>query len=73
MTLQELQQKALQLEVTEKWQLVELLLKSLKREPLANTTKSNLLKLRGIAKPIHQELSESPSESYVDYLVEKYQ
>ena len=49
MTFQELQKQALQLPTSDRWQLVQTLLESLKRE---NPTlkRGNLSRLRGIAK-----------------------
>jgi hypothetical protein len=72
MTLQELQKQALQLPISDRWQLVQTLLESLQRETSSGVKKRNLSRLRGIAKS-----AETPSEDieadYINYLTEKYQ
>lgn len=50
MTLQELQKQALQLPISDRWQLVQTLLESLKRETHPMSQGGNLSRLRGIAK-----------------------
>jgi len=50
MTLQELQKQALQLPISDRWQLVQTLLESLKRETYPMSQRGNLSRLRGIAK-----------------------
>ncbi|MDJ0616574.1 MAG: hypothetical protein QNJ63_07465 [Calothrix sp. MO_192.B10] len=51
MTLQELQKQALKLSISDRWQLVQVLLESLKREANPQPKQRNLSRLRGIAKP----------------------
>jgi len=73
MTLQELQSQALQLPIGDRWQLVQVLLDSLKRESNPHPRRSNLSRLRGIAK-ISAATGESNTQAeYVTYLTEKYQ
>ncbi|MBD2463693.1 hypothetical protein H6G89_22080 [Oscillatoria sp. FACHB-1407] len=50
MTLQELQSQALQLSTGDRWQLVQVLLDSLKREVTLKPKRENLSRLRGVAK-----------------------
>ena len=50
MTLQELQKQALQLPISDRWQLVQTLLESLKSETHPISQQRNLSRLRGIAK-----------------------
>ncbi|MBD2183912.1 hypothetical protein H6S82_17780 [Planktothrix sp. FACHB-1355] len=50
MTLQEVQKQALQLPTGDRWQLVQILLESLKRETYPTLKRRNLSRLRGIAK-----------------------
>lgn len=72
MTLQELQKQALQLPISDRWQLVQALLDSLQRETRSLSKKGNLSRLRGIAKTT--EMSHEDSEAdYVTYLTQKYQ
>ncbi|MDZ7957680.1 MAG: hypothetical protein RMY34_07200 [Aulosira sp. DedQUE10] len=72
MTLQELQKQALQLPMSDRWQLVQNLLASLQQETSSGLKKGNLSRLRGIAKS-----TETPSgdieADYINYLTEKYQ
>lgn len=72
MTFQELQKQALQLPTSDRWQLVQTLLESLKRE---NPTlkRGNLSRLRGIAKSSVAVGNLDSNENYVTYLAEKYQ
>lgn len=72
MTFQELQKQALQLPTSDRWQLVQTLLESLKRE---NPTlkRGNLSRLRGIAKSSVAVGNLDSNENYVIYLAEKYQ
>ncbi|WP_088892061.1 hypothetical protein [Leptolyngbya ohadii] len=73
MTLQEIQNQALQLPIGDRWQLVEVLLDSLKREDNPKPKRGNLSRLRGIAK-ISADTGESNAQAdYVTYLTEKYQ
>lgn len=73
MTLQELQQQALQLSTGDRWQLVEVLLESLKQEVQPQIKRGNLSRLRGIAKSSAATEEANPQEEYVTYLTEKYQ
>ena len=50
MTSQELQKQALQLPISDRWQLVQTLLESLKWESQLSVKRGNLSSLRGIAK-----------------------
>jgi hypothetical protein len=73
MTLQELQKQALQLPIGDRWQLVQTLLESLKRETRPKLKQRNLSRLRGIAKSSTVTENPDAKESYVSYLTEKYQ
>lgn len=73
MTLQEVQNQALQLPTGDRWQLVQVLLDSLKREANTQPKRRNLLRLRGVAK-ISAVVGENNAQAdYVTYLTEKYQ
>ncbi len=73
MTLQEIQNQALQLPTGDRWQLVQVLLDSLKREANLKPKQGNLSRLRGVAK-ISAAIGESNAQAdYVSYLTEKYQ
>lgn len=72
MKLQELQNQALQLPASDRWQLVQTLLDSLKRETQPPSKQRNLSRLRGIAKTATVGDVDS-KEDYITYLVEKYQ
>lgn len=73
MTLQEIQNQALQLPIGDRWQLVQVLLDSLKQETNSNLKRRNLSRLRGIAK-VSAATEECDSQAdYVTYLTEKYQ
>ncbi|MFB2880929.1 hypothetical protein [Floridanema aerugineum] len=50
MTLEELQKQALKLPTSDRWKLLQTLLKSLKRETPPKLKRGNLSRLRGIAK-----------------------
>ena len=50
MTLQDLQKQALQLSNSDRWQLIQVLLESLKQEAHPKLKRGNLSQLRGIAK-----------------------
>ena len=52
MTLQDIQNQALQLPTGDRWQLVQVLLESLKREANLKPTRRNLSRLRGVARTI---------------------
>lgn len=74
MTLQELQNKALKLSNRDRWQLVQVLLESLKQEAHPKLKRGNLSQLRGIAKTsTATEEIDATKEDYVTYLTEKYQ
>ncbi|MGL5941096.1 MAG: hypothetical protein ACRC2S_12005 [Waterburya sp.] len=73
MTLQELQKQALQLSTGDRWQLVQTLLESLKREANPKLKKRNLSRLRGVAKTSAATGEDKTNEDYVAYLTEKYQ
>ena len=71
MTLQELQQQALQLPTGDRWQLVQTLLDSLQQETRAKSKRRNLSQLRGIAQNTAIAKIDS-AEDYANYLTEKY-
>lgn len=79
MTLQELQNQALQLPISDRWQLVQSLLISIQQETsLINSSDSSIKSIAGLD-PWTQSLigvlqlsAEEPTESYVDYLEKKY-
>jgi hypothetical protein len=73
MTLQEIQSQALKLPTGDRWQLVQALLESLKREASPKPKRGNLSRLRGIAKISAATGESNPHEDYVIYLTEKYQ
>ncbi|CAD5989476.1 hypothetical protein PCC9214_05579 [Planktothrix tepida] len=72
MNLQELQKQALQLPISDRWQLVQTLLESLQRETSFKLKKGNLSRLRGIAKNTETS-SEDAETDYINYLTQKYQ
>ncbi len=72
MTLQELQKQALQLPTSDRWQLVQTLLESLKRETNPKLKQRNLSRLRGIAKSSVVTDKFESKEDYISYLTEKY-
>ena len=76
MTLPELQKQALQLPISDRWRLVQLLLASIQQE---TSSASSTLKPLTDLDPWVQSLigvitldTENQTESYVDYLEEKY-
>lgn len=73
MTLQDLQKQALQLSNSDRWQLVQVLLESLKQEAHPKLKRRNLSRLRGIAKTSTATEEIDAKEDYVNYLTEKYQ
>jgi len=73
MKLQEIQNQALQLPAGDRWQLVQVLLESLKREANPEPKRGNLSRLRGIAKISAAIGKTNTQEDYVTYLTEKYQ
>ncbi|GAB4276752.1 MAG: hypothetical protein Fur0025_02170 [Oscillatoriaceae cyanobacterium] len=79
MTLQELQKQALQLPIQERWRLVQSLLSSIQQETLlSNSPTPTVQSLTGLDRwtqsliGVIQLDAEEPTESYVDYLEEKY-
>ncbi|MGB5709419.1 MAG: hypothetical protein WBM44_00715, partial [Waterburya sp.] len=64
MTLQELQKQALQLSSGDRWQLVQVLLDSLKQESHPQLKRGNLSRLRGIAKISTTTKEVDPKEDY---------
>ena len=72
MTLQELQKQALQLPTSDRWQLVQTLLESLKQESRPTLKRGNLLRLRGIAKSSAETGEPNAKENYITYLTQKY-
>ncbi|MBD2304997.1 hypothetical protein H6G17_05645 [Chroococcidiopsis sp. FACHB-1243] len=80
MTLQKLQNQALQLPIGDRWRLVQSLLTSIQQETLLlNSPKPGLDNSFADLDPWTQSLigviqlsAEEPTESYVDYLEEKY-
>jgi len=72
MTLQEWQKQALQLPISDRWQLVQTLLDSLHKETRGGQKKGNLSRLRGIAKTTEKSHEHSEAD-YVTYLTQKYQ
>jgi hypothetical protein len=73
MTSQELQKQALQLPISDRWQLVQTLLESLKRESQSSVKRGNLSSLRGIAKSSAGMNELDSKEEYTNYLTKKYQ
>jgi hypothetical protein len=73
MTLQEIQNQALQLPTGDRWQLVQVLLDSLKREANPQLKQGNLSRLRAIAKTSAATGERNAQADYVTYLAEKYQ
>lgn len=78
MTLQELQNQALQLPVGDRWRLVQSLLRSIQQETLAPNTPTAVNSFADL-NPWTQSLigviqldTEEPTDPYVDYLEEKY-
>ncbi|MGI0484735.1 hypothetical protein ACN4EK_04800 [Pantanalinema rosaneae CENA516] len=78
MTLQELQNQALQLPIGDRWRLVQSLLSSIQQETLVSSPPTTINSFAGL-NPWTQSLigvvqlgTEEPTESYVDYLEEKY-
>ncbi|BAY41088.1 hypothetical protein NIES2111_54790 [Nostoc sp. NIES-2111] len=73
MTLQEIQNQALQLPTGDRWHLVQVLLDSLKREATPKPKQGNLSRLRGIARISAATEEDNAQADYVAYLTEKYQ
>jgi hypothetical protein len=79
MTLQEIQNQALQLPVADRWRLVQSLLSSIQQETLILSLPTATVNSFAELNPWTQSLigvvqlgTEEPTESYVDYLEEKY-
>ncbi|WP_192881682.1 hypothetical protein [Nostoc sp. CENA543] len=79
MTLQELQNQALQLPISDRWRLVQSLLSSIQQETLLsippNTSMNSFTNLDPWTQSLIGVISldaEESIESYVDYLEEKY-
>ncbi|MEE3719173.1 hypothetical protein V2H45_20720 [Tumidithrix elongata RA019] len=73
MTLHELQKQVLQLPASDRWQLVQTLLESLKQEANPRLKRGNLSRLRGIAKISVAADNTDPKDDYATYLTKKYQ
>lgn len=79
MSLQELQDRALQLPVSDRWRLVQSLLSSIQQETLSSIASNPTINSFADLDPWTQSLigvislgAVEPTESYVDYLEEKY-
>ncbi|MCU0532518.1 MAG: hypothetical protein MUD14_01225 [Hydrococcus sp. Prado102] len=79
MTLQELQNQALQLPISDRWRLVQSLLSSIQQETLLyippNPSENSFTDLDPWTQSligVIQLSAEDPMESYVDYLEDKY-
>ena len=79
MTLQELQKQALQLAISDRWRLVQSVLTSIQQETLLSISPKSRMQPLIDLDPWTQSLigviqleSEDSTESYVDYLEEKY-
>ena len=73
MTLPELENQVLQLPTGDRWQLVQIILESLKQESRPIIKQGNLSRLQGIAKSLPQIGESDTSENYITYLTQKYQ
>lgn len=71
MIFKELQKQALQLSTRDRWQLVQILLESLKRETAPELKRGNLSRLRGIAKSSVAMENADLQEDYATYLTKK--
>jgi hypothetical protein len=79
MTLQEIQNRALQLPIGDRWRLVQSLLSSIQQETLVLSPPPTNVNSSAGLNPWTQSLigviqlgTEEPTESYLDYLEEKY-
>lgn len=79
MTLQELQSQALQLPISDRWRLVQSLLSSIQQETLVFSPSTPRVDSFDSLSPWTQSLigvmqlnAEDPTDTYVDYLEEKY-
>ncbi len=71
MKLQQLQKQVLELPISDRWTLVQMLLESLQQETSSKLKKGNLSRLRGIAKGT-EILAEGVKADYINYLTLKY-
>jgi hypothetical protein len=71
MTSQELQKQALLLPIGDRWQLVQTLLESLKRQSQPSVKRGNLSSLRGIASSSSLTAELDAKDDYVNYLIKK--
>ncbi len=79
MTLQELQNQALQLPISDRWRLVQSLVSSIQQENLVFSPPNSNVNLFASLDPWTQSLigviqlsAEDPPDTHVDYLEEKY-
>jgi hypothetical protein len=79
MTLQELQKQALQLPISDRWRLVQSVLTSIEKETLSSISPNSTIQPLTNLHPWTQNLigsiqldTDYSTESYVDYLEEKY-
>jgi hypothetical protein len=79
MKLKKIQKQALELPIRDRWHLVQSLLISIQQETLSSTSPSPKVKPLTDLDPWTQSLigvielnEEEPTESYIDYLEEKY-
>ena len=70
-TSQEIQKQALLLPIGDRWQLVQTLLESLKRESHPSVKQGNLSRLREIAKSSTGIDELDAKEDYVNYLIKQ--
>ena len=70
-SLQQLQQQILDLPLSDRWQLVQAILVSLRTDTTNSNSQSNLSRLRGIAKNPHSSIIDEKND-YADYLTQKY-
>jgi hypothetical protein len=79
MTLQELQNQALKLPISDRWQLVQSVLTSIQQETLLSISPTSSVEFIADLDPWTQSLmgviklnADDSIESYIDYLEEKY-
>jgi len=70
-TSQEIQKQALLLPTSDRWQLVQTILESLKQESQPSVKRGNLSSLRGIVKSSTEMDEIDAKEDYVNYLIKK--
>ncbi|WP_407888461.1 hypothetical protein [Scytonema sp. NUACC26] len=68
-----MQKQVLQLSISERWQLTQTLMESLRQETSLVSKKGNLSRLRGITKGSGTSDNENIGADYVTYLTQKYQ